>query len=78
MMQVELGIVLLNGLMILPAGFPGYEIGIDMPGKPSNSIGHCLLLTVPELDLQLRLHDLYMGTLLWISCLYQELTIFQK
>ncbi|KIK67374.1 hypothetical protein GYMLUDRAFT_156567 [Collybiopsis luxurians FD-317 M1] len=60
MMQVELGVILSDGLMVLPAGLPGYEIGIDLPDGPRQSIGHCLVLTVPELNLQFRLHDLYM------------------
>ncbi|KAJ3735770.1 hypothetical protein DFJ43DRAFT_832425 [Lentinula guzmanii] len=60
MMQVELGIILLDGLVVLPAGLPGYEIGSDMPGAPQSSIGRCVVITIPELDLQLRLHDLYM------------------
>ncbi|KAF9070624.1 hypothetical protein BDP27DRAFT_1401949 [Rhodocollybia butyracea] len=62
MMQVELGIVVLDGLMILPAGLPGYETGLDIPDAQEKhaDIGHCLVLTMPELDLQLRLHDLYM------------------
>ncbi|KAF5393264.1 hypothetical protein D9757_000624 [Collybiopsis confluens] len=60
MMQVQLGVVLSDGIMILPAGLPGYEKGIDVPGEPKDSIGHCLVLCLPEVDLQLRLHDLYM------------------
>lgn len=61
MMQVELGINVLDGLIVLPVGLPGYEIGLDMPAAPPNSIGRCVVITMPELNLQLRLHDLYMG-----------------
>ncbi|KAJ3826303.1 hypothetical protein F5880DRAFT_1610366 [Lentinula raphanica] len=60
MMQVELGIVLLDGLMILPVGLPGYENGVDLLDAPKGSIGRCLVMSIPELDLHLRLHDLYM------------------
>ncbi|KAH7874742.1 uncharacterized protein C8R40DRAFT_1171340 [Lentinula edodes] len=60
MMQVELGINVLDGFIVLPVGLPGYEIGLDMPAAPPNSIGRCVVITMPELNLQLRLHDLYM------------------
>ncbi|KAE9411411.1 hypothetical protein BT96DRAFT_961320 [Gymnopus androsaceus JB14] len=59
-MQVEMGIMLVDGLMVYPEGLPGYEIGLDIPGAPQNSIGHCLVLTMPTLDLRFRMHDLYM------------------
>ncbi|KAJ4483345.1 hypothetical protein J3R30DRAFT_3834330, partial [Lentinula aciculospora] len=60
MMQVELGIIVSDGLVVLPVGLPGYEIGLDVSGAPQNSIGRSVIIAIPELDLQLRLHDLYM------------------
>lgn len=47
--------------MLLPAGFPGYE---KCSGNltPSDDVGASLLLTFPELQLDLRSHDQFMGT----------------
>ncbi|KAK7053326.1 Macrophage colony-stimulating factor 1 receptor [Paramarasmius palmivorus] len=58
MMQVEMSVNLLNGMTVLPAGLPGYEI--SHTNSESTTIGHCIVLTFPELQVQLRTHDHYM------------------
>lgn len=59
-MQVELTVVVDTADIILPAGLMGYEHGSNL-NKSSESIGTCLALTVPEVQLQFRMHDYYMG-----------------
>lgn len=60
MLQVELSVCVERGTVVLPAGLPGYEVSNDI--KDMNiGVGACVILTVPELQLQLRLHDYYMG-----------------
>lgn len=60
MLQVELMLCVTRGTLILPAGLPGYEASSDL--KDMNvGIGACVVATVPEIQLQLRLHDYYMG-----------------
>lgn len=58
MMQVVLVVSLENGCMILPAGIPGYEGTVN---DKADSIGQCLALDFPQLQVYLRLHDYYMG-----------------
>ncbi|KAF5370617.1 hypothetical protein D9758_002040 [Tetrapyrgos nigripes] len=58
MMQVEMSVLIKGGLLILPAGLSGYEFG---PGsRQAVGIGHCVLLSVPELQLHFRMHDYFM------------------
>ncbi|KAJ7287460.1 hypothetical protein C8J57DRAFT_1431026 [Mycena rebaudengoi] len=61
MLEVDLDVDLQNGLMVIPAGLPGYErsnpLGSD---SHSTGIGACLLLDIPELQVHLRLHDFFM------------------
>lgn len=49
--------------LLLPAGLPGYEIADPsqqaIPGDIG--VGACVVVTLPELQLQFRLHDYYMG-----------------
>lgn len=71
MLEVDLDVDLQNGLMVIPAGLPGYErsnpLGSD---SHSTGIGACLLLDIPELQVHLRLHDFFMGT----SSFWESLT----
>ena len=65
MLQVEIAMNLTNGRILLPAGLPGYErVNPAQYETPSNvGVGACVILTLPELQLQFRLHDYYMGML---------------
>ncbi|KAJ7497366.1 hypothetical protein FB451DRAFT_229194 [Mycena latifolia] len=62
MLQVEVDVDLQNGLMVVPAGLPGYEAsGLLYDEAPQNCrIGSCLLLDIPELQVHFRLHDFFM------------------
>jgi len=56
MMQVELSLTLNNGSILMPAGIPGYEDADD-----HGNCGAALALYLPELQVDLRLHDYFMG-----------------
>lgn len=62
-LQVEMGVILDKGVMILPAGLPGYETSSlgQHEAHGNTGIGACLWLSIPELQLQFRMHDYYMG-----------------
>ena len=61
-MQVTMGLEVEQGLMILPAGFPGYEKWIAEYAHDSpEDLGPCLMLSLPSLQLHLRSNDYYMG-----------------
>ncbi|KAJ7770170.1 hypothetical protein DFH07DRAFT_1004242, partial [Mycena maculata] len=62
MLQVEVDVDLQNGLMVVPAGLPGYEGSGSLRNEalPSAGIGSCLLLDIPELQVHFRLHDFFM------------------
>lgn len=62
-MEVEVGVDVTRGMLVLPAGLPGYEV-YSAEGTTSNQaedLGSSLLLTIPGLQLQLRTNDYYMG-----------------
>ncbi|OBZ68136.1 hypothetical protein A0H81_11866 [Grifola frondosa] len=60
-MQVELGVNVDAGLMVLPAGLPGYETySADQSNSTDSDLGSCLMLFMPEIQLQLRTCDYYM------------------
>jgi hypothetical protein len=46
-------------MLVLPAGLPGYEKS-DY-GRINDNIGPCVMVTLTELQIQLRLHDYFMG-----------------
>ncbi|EGO25461.1 hypothetical protein SERLADRAFT_415036 [Serpula lacrymans var. lacrymans S7.9] len=61
MLQAEISLLLENGSILFPAAFPGYERRLDIRGQGSSgSIGACVLLAIPELQLDFRLHDYFM------------------
>ena len=61
-MQVTLGLEVNNGLMILPAGYHGYEkYNQEHAQNSPEDLGPCLMLSLPMLQLQLRTNDYYMG-----------------
>ncbi|KAJ7901907.1 hypothetical protein B0H14DRAFT_3080144 [Mycena olivaceomarginata] len=59
-LQVELDVDLQNGLMVIPAGLPGYESSVRAESLHNAGIGSCVLLDIPELQVHLRLHDFFM------------------
>ncbi|CAK5265757.1 unnamed protein product [Mycena citricolor] len=65
MMQVDLEIDLQNALMVVPAGLSGYEASASLRESSASppSIGSCVLLDIPELQVHFRLHDYFMGTI---------------
>ncbi|KAJ6625576.1 hypothetical protein B0H10DRAFT_1782666 [Mycena sp. CBHHK59/15] len=63
MLQVDVDVDLQSGLMVLPAGLPGYERSTsshDAASSHSPGIGACFLLDIPELQVHFRLHDFFM------------------
>jgi hypothetical protein len=59
-MQVELQLSVNHFLIALPVGLPGYEEYCPLPGQPPEDVhlGGCILLSVPEAEVQLRSHNL--------------------
>lgn len=51
-----------SGLIVVPAGLPGYEkcIAEYVLNSPED-LGPCLMLSLPTLQLHLRTNDYYMG-----------------
>ncbi|KAJ6586994.1 hypothetical protein DFH09DRAFT_241649 [Mycena vulgaris] len=69
MLQVEVDVDLQNGMMVVPAGLPGYEASGSLHDEALHNpgIGSCLLLDIPELQVHFRLHDFFMELSLNIS-----------
>ena len=62
-MQVVMGLEVENGLIVVPAGYPGYEKYIaEHANNSPEDLGPSLLLSLPSLQLHLRTNDYYMGT----------------
>ncbi|KAJ7579122.1 hypothetical protein C8J56DRAFT_337033 [Mycena floridula] len=57
MMQVQMSVDVQNGIIVMPVGLPGYEHSCT---RPELGIGPGLVLALPELQLQFRMHDYYM------------------
>lgn len=60
-LQVQLDLSVEGGSIILPAASRGYENDHSKIVDCETDIGTCLLLSLPELQLELRTHDYYMG-----------------
>ncbi|KAK0460992.1 uncharacterized protein EV420DRAFT_1746434 [Desarmillaria tabescens] len=61
MLQVDIFVRMDHGCVILPAGLPGYDRSCTIrSGSDEVRIGPCLVLHIPELQLQLRMHDYFM------------------
>lgn len=61
-MQVTLGLQLDSGLLVLPAGLPGYEkYRAEQNDDVQQDLGPCLKLGLPSLQLFLRSNEYYMG-----------------
>lgn len=59
MLQVELTLMVQHGSLLLPVGLPGFEKHASM--ATAKDIGTALYLAFPELQLDFRLHDYFMG-----------------
>ncbi|KAI8993910.1 hypothetical protein BD414DRAFT_436222, partial [Trametes punicea] len=60
-MQVTLRTTVDNGLIVLPAGVPGYEKYSNEQARATpEDLGPCLILCLPVLQVQLRTNDYYM------------------
>ncbi|KAI0633565.1 hypothetical protein C8Q77DRAFT_1157760 [Trametes polyzona] len=60
-MQVALELEVDNGLLVLPAGYPGYEkYSSEQEQTSPEDLGPCLLLSLPTLQVHLRTNDYYM------------------
>jgi hypothetical protein len=59
-MQVELQLSMNRSLVVLPVGLPGYEMYCPLPGQSPEDVylGGCIVLSVPESEVQLRSHSL--------------------
>lgn len=58
-MQVELQLSINQTLITLPVGLPGYEKCCPLSGQPEDvHLGGCVVLSVPEIEVQLRSHNL--------------------
>jgi hypothetical protein len=58
-MQVELQLSVNHFYITLPVGLPGYGECYPLPGQPEDvHVGGCVVLSVPELEVQLRSHNL--------------------
>jgi hypothetical protein len=70
-MQVELQLSVNHSLTTLPVGLPGYEEYYLLPGHPEDAhLGGCVILSVPEIDVQLRSHNLGLEMSLNIGTIY--------
>ncbi|KAF5386043.1 hypothetical protein D9615_002215 [Tricholomella constricta] len=68
MLQAEVQLYMQHGIVIMPAGLPGYSSTHD--DETANAgIGECLIVTIPELQLQFRMHDYYMEMSLNVGAL---------
>ena len=58
-MQVEVQLNVHHSLIVLPVGLPGYETYSPLPGQSPQdaSLGGCVVLSAPEIELQLRSHN---------------------
>ncbi|SRR6266403_2016791 len=71
-MQVELQLSANHSLITLPVGLPGYEEHCPRPGQPPEDVrlGGCVLLSIPEIEVQLRSHNLGLEMNLNIGTIY--------
>lgn len=63
-MQTEVYLSVDSFTMMLPAGLPGYEKHYAERDQNPLDVDHgrCVLLNIPDIELQLRLHNHFMGT----------------
>jgi hypothetical protein len=86
-MQVELQLSVNHSFITLPVGLPGYEEYCPLPGQPPEDVhlGGCIVLSAPEIEVQLRSHSLGLemnlntGTIYGtIESDYSERSIFSR
>ncbi|KAH9041126.1 hypothetical protein EDB84DRAFT_1436665 [Lactarius hengduanensis] len=73
-MQVEVQLSVHHSLIVLPVGLPGYETYSPIPGQSPQdvSLGGCVVLSVPEIELQLRSHNFGLELNLNTGTIYGE------
>ncbi|KAH9171981.1 hypothetical protein EDB89DRAFT_2174254 [Lactarius sanguifluus] len=73
-MQVEVQLGIHHSLIVLPVGLPGYETYSPIPGQSPQdvSLGGCVVLSVPEIELQLRSHNFGLELNLNTGTIYGE------
>lgn len=73
-MQVEVQLSVHRSLIVLPVGHPGYETYSPLPGQSPQdvSLGGCVVLSAPEMEVQLRSHSLGLEMNLNSSTIYGE------
>ena len=73
-MQVELHLSINHTLIALPVGLPGYETYSPLPDQPPEDVhlGRCIVLSVPEIEVQLRSHNLGLEMSLNIGTIYGD------
>ncbi|GLB37483.1 putative fermentation associated protein [Lyophyllum shimeji] len=59
-LQTEMELFVENGTLIMPAGLPGYLSTRVVDHGGVGGIGDCLIFSMPDLQLQFRMHDYYM------------------
>jgi len=74
-MQVEMQMRVHHSLTILPVGLPGYEVYSPQPGQSPQdvSLGGCVVLSAPEIELQLRSHNFGLELNLNYGTIYGEI-----
>ena len=74
-MQVTMSLEVDNGLIVIPAGLPGYEkFIVEQAHNSPEDLGPCLSLSLPALQLHLRTNDYYMGMSLRVYRVFAFLT----
>ncbi len=73
-MQVEVQLSVHHSLIVLPVGLPGYETYTPLTGQSPQdvSLGGCVVLSAPEIELQLRSHNFGMEMNLNSGTIYGE------
>ena len=71
-MQVDLQLSMNHSLFVLPVGLPGYEMYCPLPDQPPEDVhlGGCIVLSAPEIEVQLRSHGLGLEMNLNIGTVY--------
>ena len=61
-MHVELQVEVGNLIVLLPAGLSGYDTSEASQTQPGDTgVGACVMVTIPQLGVELRAHEDFMG-----------------